>query len=258
LENASLYNSIISRLTEQIRNCLMVQDPSAWIPSREGTLDPEHVWRAAAVHDTRVFLRREEEPIPALSVELLLDASASRMNSRELIAAQGYILSESLRRCKIPVQVESFCTIRGYTVLSTLKSGQVSDNSRGIFRYFTAGWNRDSLALEAAGMELMSARTEKKLLIVLTDAHPNDSQGLRNKNGGGFARDYDGETAILDTAEAVHRLRHDGIRVAALVTGRAGEEDGAIRIYGQQGFTRIRSMDRLAAAAEKLICRELS
>jgi nitric oxide reductase activation protein len=106
-------------------------------------------------------------------------------------------------------------------------------------------------------MGLLTAQTEKKLLIVLTDAHPNDSQGLRNENGGGFARDYDGEAAIKDTADAVYRLRKEGIRVAALVTGRAGKEDGAVSIYGKQGFTRLRSMDRLAAAAEQLICREL-
>jgi nitric oxide reductase activation protein len=134
---------------------------------------------------------------------------------------------------------------------------EVTDNSRGIFHYFTAGWNRDSIALKAAGMNLLSAKTEKKLMIVLTDAHPSDSQGLRNLNGGGFARDYDGEAAINDTAEAVYGLRKEGIRIAALVTGRENAENGAVKIYGMQGFTRIRSMDRLAAAAEQLICREL-
>jgi hypothetical protein len=256
-ENEALYSGAIQQLTSQIKNCLLVQDRSSGIPSRRGVLDSQRVWRATALQDSRVFFHREDEPQSALSVELLLDASASRMDSQELIAAQGYILSESLRKCGIPVQVDSFCSIRGYTVLHTLKSRQSNDHSRGIFRYFAAGWNRDSLALAAAGLALPSVEGERRLLLVLTDAHPNDSQGLRNDDGGGLARDYDGELAVRDTAAAVHKLRREGIQVAALVTGRETKDGNAGTIYGLRNFTRIQSMDRLAAAAGTLICHEI-
>jgi nitric oxide reductase activation protein len=153
--------------------------------------------------------------------------------------------------------VDSFCSIRGYTVLHTLKARQSNDHSRGIFRYFAAGWNRDSLALEAAGLALPAVEGERRLLLVLTDAHPNDSQGLRNDDGGGLARDYDGELAVRDTAAAVHKLRREGIQVAALVTGREMKDGNAGTIYGLRNFTRVQSMDRLASAAGTLICHEI-
>jgi nitric oxide reductase activation protein len=256
-ENAALYQGAIRRLAEQIRNCLLVRSESAGIPGRQGVLDPQRVWRYTALQDDHVFFRREEEPVPALSVELLLDASASRLNSQELIAAQGYIIAESLRQCGISVQVDSFCSIRRYTVLRTLKGWGRTEDSRGVFRYFAAGWNRDSLALAAAGGLLGQTNAEKRLLLVLTDAHPSDSCGLQGSGPLSLTRDYDGACAVEDTAKAVHALRREGMRVAAVFMGSTDCAENAVQIYGRQEVARIRSMDQLSDAAGKLICREI-
>ena len=51
------------------------------------------------------------------SVDLMLDASASRLESQEIIAAQGYVIARSLQLNRIPVQVFSFLSVRGYTVM---------------------------------------------------------------------------------------------------------------------------------------------
>jgi hypothetical protein len=255
-ENATLYTGAVRRLTEQIKNSLLLQSESAGLPSRRGVLDTCRVWRYPALRDDRVFLRREEEPQPVLSVELLLDASASRLNSQELIAAQGVILAESLRACGIPVQVHSFCSIRSYTVLRTLKSAN-SDDSRGIFGYFAAGWNRDALALSAAGSLLQDTPAEKRLLLILTDARPSDSVRYRPSGSFGIGKDYDGALAVDDTAKAVHDLRESGVRVAAIFMGSAQGARNAMQIYGQSGFVRVQSMEQLADGAGKLICREI-
>ena len=85
--------------------------------ARSGNLDPERVWRAPLLDDSRVFRCAEEENQPSFTVDLLLDASASRLHCQEVIAAQGAILAESLSRCHIPVRVSSFCSLRGYTCL---------------------------------------------------------------------------------------------------------------------------------------------
>ncbi len=58
-----------------------------------------------------------EEEHPDFSVDLMLDALASRLGSQEIIAMQGYMIAESLRKCGIPSQVYSFLSIRGYTVM---------------------------------------------------------------------------------------------------------------------------------------------
>ena len=90
-KNRALHRSVVLRLTEQIRNCILVhQQPNARI-ARSGALDPERVWRAPLLNDSRVFRCAEEENQPSFTVDLLLDASASRLHCQEVIAAQGTI-----------------------------------------------------------------------------------------------------------------------------------------------------------------------
>ena len=116
-KNQELHRSVVLRLTEQIRNCILVhQQPNARV-ARSGNVDPGRVWRAPLLNDDRVFLCAEEENHPAFTVDLLLDASASRLHCQEVIAAQGSILAESLANCGIPVRVSAFSSLRGYTVL---------------------------------------------------------------------------------------------------------------------------------------------
>jgi len=176
-KNRALHRSVVLRLTEQIRNCILVhQQPNARI-ARSGALDPERVWRAPLLNDSRVFRCAEEENQPSFTVDLLLDASASRLHCQEVIAAQGTILAQSLAACSIPVRVSSFCSLRGYTVLRVLK-GFADKSLQGIDQYFASGWNRDGLALRAAG-DLVSfdpGPAPRHLLILLTDASPNDSR----------------------------------------------------------------------------------
>ena len=107
-KNQELHRSVVLRLTEQIRNCILVhQQPNARV-ARSGNVDPGRVWRAPLLNDDRVFLCAEEENHPAFTVDLLLDASASRLHCQEVIAAQGSILAESLANCGIPVRVSAF------------------------------------------------------------------------------------------------------------------------------------------------------
>ena len=75
-KNQELHRSVVLRLTEQIRNCILVhQQPDQRI-ARSGDLCAGRVWRAPYLNDDRVFLCPEEENCPAFTVDLLLDASA--------------------------------------------------------------------------------------------------------------------------------------------------------------------------------------
>ena len=210
-----------------------------------------------------------EENQPSFTVDLLLDASASRLHCQEVIAAQGTILAQSLAACGIPVRVSSFCSLRGYTVLRVLK-GFADKSLQGIDQYFASGWNRDGLALRAAG-DLVSfdpGPAPRHLLILLTDASPDDSHKILPSGKVPLSRDYDGQIGVDDTAEEVRALRAQGVRVAAIDGVRGGNarvfthEDGrdADAIYGRD-LARIRRIDQLAAAAGRLIqdeIRELS
>ena len=129
--------------------------------------------------DDRVFRCAEEENHPSFTVDLLLDASASRLHCQEVIAAQGSILAQSLAACGIPVRVSCFSSLRGYTVLRVLK-GFKEKSLQGICQYFASGWNRDGLALRAAGdlIDFDPGPAARHLLILLTDASPNDSRQI--------------------------------------------------------------------------------
>src|SRR5699024_9011409 len=103
----------ISRLAEKIRNCMLVHLDDARIKSRAGALAPEKVWRGVVLGDESVFTRPERGNDTELSVDILLDASASQIERQESVSTQAYMIAESLTRCGIPTRVYSFCTLSG-------------------------------------------------------------------------------------------------------------------------------------------------
>ena len=256
-KDSELYQSALARLTEQIRNCLLIHQQPQAIPARQGVLDGRRVWRAPLLGDDRIFLRSDPEPQPGFSVDLLLDGSASRLHCQEIIAAQGFLLAKSLAACGIPVRVSSFCSLRGYTVLRILKDFPDRNAERKIFDYFAAGWNRDGLALRGMAPLLRDAPAEKRLLLLLTDASPNDSHKIPPSDRVPLSRDYDGPAAVQDTAAQVRTLRQRGVRVAAIFMGESASFPDARTIYGRD-LVRIRRMDELAGAAGKLIQQEIA
>ena len=134
-----------------------------------GEICASQVWRALYLEDPRIFEKREEVSDAGFSVDILIDASSSRKDSQEQIAAQSYILVKSLDLCRIPLQVYSYCSIRGYTVLRLFQSYGEIDRAEEVFSYVAAGNNRDGLALRGAGHLMENSEQEKKLLLVLTD-----------------------------------------------------------------------------------------
>ena len=65
-KNRELHRSVVLRLTEQIRNCILVhQQPNARV-ARSGNLNAGRIWRAPLLNDDRVFLCAEEENQPLL------------------------------------------------------------------------------------------------------------------------------------------------------------------------------------------------
>ena len=88
--------------------------------STHGRIKPARVWKALYLDNPRVFERKDEVETPGFSVDILMDASSSRKQMQQKIAAQAYVLSKSLTNCGIPVQIYSYCSIRGYTVMHIL------------------------------------------------------------------------------------------------------------------------------------------
>ena len=248
----------IHNLTQQIRNAMLVYPQPLNIPSRCGRLFPREVWKALKLNDERIFMETTEEEEPDFSVDLLLDASASRLDSQEMISMQGYIIAASLRKCRIPVQVCSFLSLRGYTVLRRFTSYDETSMGREIFSYCAAGWNRDGLAFRGIERLMESSPSANRLLIVLTDASPNDDRRIPADPAAGrfFSLDYSGKAGVEDAAREVQRLRRQGVRVMAILSGGASDAAAGTRIF-RQDYVRIEKPDQLSQAAGRLIQQQI-
>ena len=100
------------------------------------------------------------------------------------------------------------------------------------------------------------AQSQNRLLLILSDASPNDDQ--RIPIGalplGGYS--YSGKRGVDDTAAEAGQLRRQGIRPVCIFTGSDDELPAARKIYGQ-AMERIPSVGWFADAVSRLLCRQL-
>ncbi len=240
----------VERLTQRLRNSVLSRLDRQSVKSGAGRLDAGRVWRSVYLQDEKIFTREQRGEPGALCVDILLDSSTSQRHRQTAVASQGYIIAESLTRCHIPVRVYSFCSMNGFTILNLFRDYRETDRNENIFRYFTAGCNRDGLAIRFAASMLSKAQAEHRILIVLSDAKPNDVMKLRT--AGAEYREYIEKEGVEDTAAEVHHARVQGIHVACVFTGTDADLPAAKRIYGQD-MARIRSISQFADTVSALL-----
>ena len=243
---------LISRLSTGIMNSILLHMQPAPVKANAGTVNPALAWRAARLNDERVFRRIENGNAGDMSVDILLDASHSQFRRAHQISSQAYIISEALRRCRVPCRVMSFCSMSGFTVLRLFSDYSFAGDNSGIFDYYTEGCNRDGLAVRAAGNLMKDAPYEHKMLIVLSDVKPLDAAAKIRKDERDVGMTYDGIRALTDTAHEVRRLRAEGISVICVFTGDDIDLPSAKMVYGQD-FVRIRDFSLFADTVGKLI-----
>ena len=221
-------------------------------PARAGQIAPDKAWRLPILGDDRVFLKSGEEIEQEIFVDILLDASQSRRNLQETLAAEAWVVAKSLTEVHIPVRVSAFRSIRGHTVLDILKTARETD-CRGTMRYFAGGWNRDSLALKLLGHmdDDPSIRGRQRILLIMTDASPNDSSPIAAMDRW-LPREYEGAAAVKLTEDAVRALRERGIRVGAVFHGNSIHLDDLNQIYGH-AYVRIRKATQLSQGISDLL-----
>jgi hypothetical protein len=247
--DAVRHRASIVRLTARIRNAMLAYLQPTVVRTASGTLDPGRIWRGVHLDDDKVFTKIQQSDPGQLAVDLLLDASSSQVDRQAVVAAQGYMIAEALTRCHIPVRVTSFCSLSGYTVLTRYRDYQEQDRNERIFRYFTTGCNRDGLAIRALAREIEESSYEHKLVILLSDAKPNDVIQLYRD---GTYVDYARDNGIENTAMEVRSLLFRDIPVICVFTGNDDDIPAAHTIYGRN-FARIRSLDQFADTVGTLI-----
>lgn len=263
-KNIAFYNSRTYQIQESIRN-LSAQISTIFesylrcLPqeSKSGILESSKAYRLSLMKDTRVFLNEGDEKDYKITVDILLDASQSRMNFQESIACEAYMIAESFVKAHIPVSIKAFRSICGYTVLENLKNYK-DMHSHGAFNYVAAGWNRDGLCfkmLDHLYMDEEEQETER-FLFVLTDASPNDSMPIKNAGTGLRVKEYEGLAAVDDARKAVQSLKKHGINIGAVFFGASLHLDNVSIIYGDD-YERIINMRQLPDAVGDLLRRLL-
>lgn len=251
-----LFGNCIRQLKNRLLDAVLSGEEPETARGTAGNLDGGLVFRGLYLDDNRIFLRNRQEEREPFSVDIMLDGSASQLERQEIIAAEAYVIAESLRQCGIPVQVYSFCSLRGYTVFRMFRKYGQEDGNRNIFQYAAAGWNRDGLALKGAGSLMDQSPCRKRVLLVLTDASPNDEKRLAAKGRVPVGKEYAKAAGIQDAAGEVRNLKKKGIRVIGLFCGQDSDLNGAGKIYGGS-FARITGMGQLAGIVGGLILREV-
>ena len=305
-----LARSLVRRLSARLELTLSDLRENVAVHAPVGRLDPVRAWRMPIVHDPDVFEKQRPEREMPLDVTLLLDASASRMQMQEQLAAEAWILAEALKNCHVPAAVWNFRSLRGYTVLEKMKDFSERDCAH-LFHFYAAGWNRDGLGLRLAAEELLhgsrrnfavsearstgmpaagrrletqkatmstehggvrnhsmpgaggpsalktgmtaggSPGDRKHILIVLTDASPDDSTRLSACEKYPFGAAYEGRPAVDDAADAIVEMRAQGILVYGLFLGRTENLGNLSLMYGHHQV-RIHDISQLARAAGEI------
>lgn len=257
------YERSIDRIADRIKHALEEQLEPDEVNTRNGILASERVYRVKYLHDLHIFHKEIIYPTPDFSVDLLLDASSSRVHEQEQIAAQAYIITKSLMKLDIPVQVSAFRSLRSYTIIQQLKNYEDTENAEGIFRFYTAGSNRDGLAFRA--LEPLMKNSEKKaglqvrkrILLVLTDAIPADTLKAYTQDSIRKMTDYDGELAVNDTRDAILQLRREDTHVAAVFWGLKASVPDLRWMYGDS-FIRITEIKQFPEAVIGLLLKAIA
>lgn len=213
--------------------------------SETGKLYIPKIWRNSYVNDNRIFTKVYNNDIGNISIDILLDASASQHARQETIAAQAYIIAQSFTECQIPVKVYSFSSLRNYTVINLYRDYDERDKNNQIFNYKTTGCNRDGLAIRTALYMMEGSSYQNKILIVLSDCKPNDTQSIPDTGIKQEQTKYAGPTGIIDTAFEVKKGINNGNSILCVFTGEDEDIKTAKKIYGHN-FARIYNPDRFA------------
>lgn len=249
--NMATNNAAILELTNRIKNALLTQLEPTTIYSKNGKLQPSLIWKALYTNNSKIFKKEVSEGNGDISVDILLDASASQIHRMDTVSAQGYIIAKALDNCHVPVRVWGYSSMNGYTVMNLYRDYNETSKNNEIFRFFTTGANRDGLALNALIEHMKKNHASHRVVIWLTDVKPNDMLEVQGKS-----RNYSGNIAIDDMTELVHKARLENIYVLCAFTGDDADLPNVQKIFSRS-FIKVRSLDNFALLVGNMIQAEI-
>lgn len=246
-DNELIFRRSINELKEILRKKIFLEDDDSAELTRSGELVVSQIWKNKILGDEKIFKKVNKDELGSLSVDILLDSSASQIEREELVSAQAYIIAEALTSLKIPTRVFGFCNFFNFLVMTEYRDYRESQSAnKRIFNYKASGSNRDGLAIKFLSKQMETLEEDNKVLIVLSDGKPNDKIDLGTV---GFMKvdgeDYEGEEAIKDTAQEVFNAKMRSNNVLGVFTGEDEDLDAEKKIYGKD-FAYIKNLSRFS------------
>lgn len=174
-------------------------------PSRKGRLDPK-LLHAIAIGQSKVFLAYRHKPAINTAVHILLDASASMQDDIRLAGQCCYALAHSLDQSGISVGVTAFPGDVAATVVPILRHGE---RLHGEFLVAANGMTPLAEALWWVLQRLSTLREQRKIILIVTDGSPDNSQMARKVIGTAKALGVE-MLGIGINASAITNLLPDG------------------------------------------------
>lgn len=248
----------IRKLQETITNALMTNLDESATYGLEGQVFVPKLWRHRRLGDPRVFFKPAREHQGTLTIDLLLDASASQFERQEAVSLQAFILTEAFSGLGIPIAVWSFQNLYEYTAIRLFRDYQSPrSENMSIFDYKSDGSNRDGLAIRTLSHRIIGKPSEAHpILIVLSDGKPNDKRGRTDADRNQRETEYTAAYAVNDTAVEVRRARDAGIAVLGVFTGKEEDLASVKKIYGTN-FAHIKNIDQFARIVGHFMKNEL-
>lgn len=259
-ENILGYKKQIAYLARSLKSTLNSSLTSYQSLADHGDLIGRLAWKSKLPKENHIFSVKVLRETSSMSVDLLIDGSASLLDFQEDLAIEAYILAKSLEACQIPLRITAYASVDDYTVLTILKDFDEKASQDKIFSYYAQGWNRDGLAFRAYQRILQDKKMDKHLVLIMTDARPRDLKAYMTE-GFSLNKSYDGKRALDDSKKALDKIRKKNISLAAIINTASKDNksdiiENAKYLYGRK-FASIDSAKNFAHAAGRLIKNEI-
>lgn len=232
-ENKLLYKRATRELSSVIKNSLLKDVSDEITRSNSGNIVPRDIWKSKKLNEDRIFERIKKGDSPEITVDILLDSSASELQRKEIIATETFIIAEALTSLNIKTRIFSFNNYYNYLILRKYRDyNDPKFKNKEIFKYSPSGSNRDGLAIKFMRHLLEKERDVRRFLIVLSDGLPFDeiNVGLVGKATiPGF--DYKEDEAVKDAAKEIMLMKMRGVNTFGVFTGEESEIKNIKKIY---------------------------
>lgn len=239
------YRRAITNLKEVLKNSLLKNSEQFDVRSTVGDLVASDVWKSLYLNNQKIFKRNYNDDLGDISVDILLDSSASQATRESDVAIEAYIIAEALTSLNIDTRVMSFNNFFDHMIVKTYRDyHDPKMKNMEIFKFQASGSNRDGMAIKLATHFIEKNPHSRKFLIVLSDGMPNDETdlGLIGMSDIGV-ENYVDEIATFDTFNSIIKARMLGINVLGVFTGLEEDLSTEKKIFGND-FAYITDLKR--------------